>query len=85
MVGRVEVELEVARRWKDAGALVCVSEAEPLDLPGWHHVEITGERRGQKRTFSKQQTEWLTMSEEPAWRPWTQGALALDFGADPGP
>lgn len=67
--------LEVARRWADAGAIVCVSEAEPLPLPGWHHVEITGARVGQKRTFSKQQREWLTMNREPVTRPMIQGGL----------
>lgn len=70
--------LPVVRRWRDAGALVVVSEAEPIpDLmgEGWHAVEITGERRGQKRTFSKQQAEWLTMSEPPRWRPSVQGSL----------
>jgi len=70
--------LPVVRRWKDAGALVCVSEAEPIpDLmaEGWHAVEITGERKGQRRTFSKQQREWLTMSEPPRWRPSVQGRL----------
>ena len=70
--------LPVVRRWRDAGALVCVSEAEPIpDLmaEGWHAVRIDGERRGQKRTFSKQQAEWLTMSEPPRWRPSVQATL----------
>ena len=70
--------LPIVRRWADAGALVCVSEAEPIpDLmaEGWHAVEITGERVGQKRTFSKQQREWLTMSRPPAWKPSIQGKL----------
>lgn len=70
--------LPVVRRWKAAGALVAVSEAEPIpDLiaEGWHAVEITGERKGQKRTFSKQQREFLTMSEPPRWRPAVQATL----------
>jgi hypothetical protein len=70
--------LPVVRRWRDAGALVVVSEAEPIpDLmaEGWHAVEITGERKGQKRTFSKQQREFLTMSEPPRWRPSVQESL----------
>ena len=71
---RAEV-LEVARRWAAAGASVMISEAEPLDLPGWHHVEITHLRRGQKRTFSKQQREFVTLSEPPAWRPPVQRSL----------
>ena len=78
--------LPVVRRWRDAGALVCVSEAEPIpDLmaEGWHAVEITGERKGQKRTFSKQQREWLTMSEPPRWRPSVQMGL-WSRGSDSG-
>jgi len=73
--------LPVVRRWAQAGALVVVSEAEPIpDLmaEGWHSVRIDGERKGQKRTFSKQQAEWLTMSEPPRWRPSVQASL---FGA----
>jgi hypothetical protein len=61
--------LDLARRWSDAGAVVVVSEAVPLDLPGWFHVRIDGERKGQKRTFSKQQAEYLTLNREPVWRP----------------
>ena len=70
--------LPVVRRWQAAGALVVVSEAEPiaeLVADGWHAVEIGGERRGQKRTFSKQQAEWLTLSRPPAWRPSVQVGL----------
>jgi len=70
--------LPVVRRWRDAGALVCVSEAEPIPAlmaEGWHAVRIDGERKGQKRTFSKQQAEWLTMSEPPKWKPSVQMGL----------
>ena len=70
--------LPVVRRWVEAGALVVVSEAEPIPelmAEGWHAVEITGERKGQKRTFSKQQREWLTMSRPPAWKPSEQMGL----------
>jgi hypothetical protein len=70
--------LPVVRRWAEAGALVVVSEAEPIpDLiaEGWHTVDITGERKGQKRTFSKQQREWLTISRAPAWKPSEQMGL----------
>jgi hypothetical protein len=68
----------LARRWSDAGAWVVISEAEPIaDLvaDGWHAVEITAGRVGQKRTFSRQQREWLTMSREPVWRPSEQAGL----------
>lgn len=63
-----EAVLGHARRCSNAGATVCVSEAEPLTDLGWHEVDITGEREGAKRTFSKQRQEWLTMSKPPAWR-----------------
>ena len=78
-LGREEV-LTLARDWDRAGATVCISEAEPLPLKGWHHVEITGERKGQKRTFSKQQGEWLTLNRAPSWKPGRQLAM---FGSKP--
>ena len=68
----------LARRWQAAGARVCVSEAEPIPelvADGWHAVRIDGERQGQKRTFSRQQAEWLTLSHPPAWRPSVQAGL----------
>lgn len=68
----------LVRAWKASGATVCISEAEPIpDLiaEGWHAVEITNERKGQKRTFSKQQAEWLTLSDPPKWRPSVQRGL----------
>ena len=76
-LGRPEV-VTLARKWAEAGAFVAISEAEPiaaLVAEGWSTVEITGERVGQKRTFSKQQREWLTLSRAPRWRPSVQGSL----------
>jgi len=70
--------LPLVRAWKASGATVCISEAEPIPelvADGWHAVEITGERKGQKRTFSKQQAEWLTLSHPPKWRPSVQQGL----------
>ena len=67
--------LAIARKWSDAGAVVCISEAEPLDLDGWHHLDIASTRVGQRRTFSKCQTEWITLNREPAWRPQIQTEL----------
>lgn len=70
--------MTLARRWQAAGARVCISEAEPipeLTADGWHAVRIDGERQGQKRTFSRQQAEWLTLSDPPAWRPSVQAGL----------
>jgi hypothetical protein len=65
----------LAMRWVDAGADVYISEAERIQIPGWHHVDITGCRRGQKRTFSKQQREWVSCSRRPHWSPASQVAL----------
>jgi hypothetical protein len=74
---RAEV-CEMAERWASAGAAVYISEAEPIaDLDGWHSVEITSTRVGQKRTFSTERgrTEWLTCNRKPAWRPAVQQGL----------
>jgi len=66
--------LSLARSWAARGAVVAISEAEPLPLEGWHHLEITGRRVGSKRSFSRQQAEWLTLSCAPDRRE-VQGAL----------
>jgi len=71
---RVQV-LRLAKEWHDRGAIVAISEAEPLPLDGWHHVQIDHARKGQKRTFSKQQSEWLTMNRAPHHVPAKQMAL----------
>ena len=63
-----------ARAYAELGATVAISEAEVV-IPEWCAVEITGGRKGQKRTFSKQQAEWVTMNQEPAHRVATQPAL----------
>ena len=63
-----------ARAYAELGATVAISEAEVV-IPEWCAVEITGGRKGQKRTFSKQQAEWLTMNREPAHRVATQPVL----------
>lgn len=68
-----------ARVWDEAGATVCISEAEPIDLP-WAHVEITSERKGNGRTWSKQKREWLTLNRVPAWRPSVQEGLFCGGG-----
>ena len=71
-------QVALARRWAAAGATVAISEAEAIPelvAEGWHAVRIDGERVGQKRTFSKQQAEWLTLNRAPAWVPPVQGGL----------
>lgn len=54
----------LAERWRAAACEVTVSEAEPLPIAGWHHHEL-GKPVGNRRTWSKQKREWLTMSEPP--------------------
>lgn len=59
-------------------ATVAISEAVRLDRElgeGWTAVQIDGERRGQKRTFSVQQHEWVTMNRPPARAPGQQIGL----------
>lgn len=52
----------IAERWAAAGCTVAVCEQEPIaELAGWETVQIDGLRRGQKRTFSAQKSEWLTI------------------------
>ena len=63
-----------ARAYAELGAVVAISEAEVV-IPEWDAVEITAGRKGQKRTFSKQQSEWLTMNREPAHRVAVQAGL----------
>ena len=72
-LGRDEV-VRHARAYAELGATVAISEAEVV-IPEWHAVEITAGRKGQNRTFSKQQAEWVTMNREPAHRVATQPAL----------
>jgi hypothetical protein len=60
------------------GATVAISEAVRLDRElgeGWTAVQIDGERKGQKRTFSVQQSEWVTMNRQPAHVPGQQQGL----------
>jgi hypothetical protein len=56
--------LATAQRWREAGCLVVVSEAEPLPLPGWHHHKLGGPV-GFGRTWSKAKNEFITMSRPP--------------------
>jgi hypothetical protein len=45
-----------------------VSEAEPLPLPGWFHIELSAPRGRGRNNFSKQQREFLTLSPLAAAR-----------------
>ena len=56
--------LATAERWREAGCVVAISEAEPLPLSGWHHHRL-GKPHGRGRTFSAQKAEWLTLSAPP--------------------
>lgn len=61
-LGRDDVVM-LATKWAGAGAQVIVSEAEPLDIPGWHHTEITAQRVGKRSSW--QRREWVTSSAPP--------------------
>ena len=66
--GQIRLALDYHRR----GAVVAVSESVGLEKElgnDWHEVDITSGRKGQKRTFSVQQSEWLTMNRIPCYRP----------------
>lgn len=79
---RAEV-VSVAVEYAAMGAIVAVSEAVALPellALGWHATEITAGRVGQKRTFSKQKQEFLTMNREPSHRVVSQPGL---FGVSP--
>lgn len=70
----LRMALDLSRR----GATVAISEAVRLDRElgeGWTAVQIDGERRGQKRTFSVQQHEWVTMNRPPVQVPGQQQGL----------
>ncbi len=74
--------VRIARAWRDAGARVAVCEAEPIQElveEGWAFIDYADQRVGQKRTFSKQQREVLTMSE-PAAKGWRKAEQVGLFG-----
>lgn len=68
-LGRAEVirhALDLSR----LGATVAISEAEAIPelvAVGWHVADLTAGRKGQKRTFSRQQREYLTMTGQPRY------------------
>jgi len=70
-LSREEV-IRMARLWSDAGATVCISEQTTIPeliADGWHGVQISFARKGQKRTFSEQQDEYLTINRKPNFIP----------------
>ena len=73
-----ETVLRLAREWSARGAIVAISEAVRLDRDlgeGWFAVDISHARKGQARTFSKQQSEWLTLNRPPQYVPPKQQGL----------
>jgi hypothetical protein len=64
-----ETVLAMALDLRSRGARVAVCEAEPLALPGWHYLDLTGMRSaGGPGSWSarRAKSEWLTLSEPPA-------------------
>ncbi len=70
--------LELARAYHARGAIVVISEGEPMPIEGWHTVDLAP-ARAVKRWTAAQRGEWLTMSVPPAKRPAAQ--LTLWAGA----
>lgn len=61
-------QVKIALDFAGEGATVALSEAEPIPAltgAGWYATEITEGRIGQKRTFSKQKREFVTMNRVP--------------------
>lgn len=60
--------VRLAEIWKSTGALVCISEATPIEElveKGWYVVDITNDYVGARSTFfGKHGGEFLTMSRE---------------------
>ncbi len=54
--------IKTACRWRAHGCHVVISEAEPLPIDGWCHVQLPPPK-GRGRTWSKQRAEWLTISD----------------------
>jgi len=53
--------------YQNGHAQVGISEAEPLPIPDWSAVDVTALRRGNKRTWSRQKAEYLTLSPTTSW------------------
>lgn len=69
-----EKVLEMALAYRARGAIVVISEGEPMPLEGWHTVDLAP-ARVVKRWTAKQRGEWLTMNRPPAKRPAAQLTL----------
>lgn len=66
--------LAIADAWRAAGCTVAVSEATPLPLEAWYAHRLP-KADGPGRNYSKQQSEWLTLSHPPV------GVLPFAIGA----
>lgn len=69
-----DLVLDLARAYDARGAIVVISEGEPMPLEGWHTVDLAP-ARVVKRWTAKQRGEWLTMNRPPAKRPAAQLTL----------
>jgi len=53
--------IDLATAWRDAGASVMISEACPLEIPGWESIEISKGQDGGP-LFKRKGPEWLTLA-----------------------
>ena len=60
-----EAVINIALKWKEAGASVYISEKVPIDIPGWTHIDITDlhTRGGAQNLSLKPREEWITYYE----------------------
>lgn len=56
-------------------AVVAISEAEPIEIDGWHHVQIQPYGRRHPGSFRRHGAEWLTLSHPTAATPPEQQLL----------
>jgi len=60
-LGRAEV-VALAQAWRAAGAAVMVSEAEPIDIPGWRQARLGSTAVRQSPIQHRPREEWVTYS-----------------------
>jgi len=84
-----ESVLAMARDYDKRGAVVAICESVRLDRElgaGWYAVDISHARKGQARTFTKNQgsnskepQEWVTLNRPPQYYPPKQTGLGVEL------
>jgi hypothetical protein len=84
-----ESVLAMAKDYDKRGAVVAICESVRLDRElgaGWYAVDISHARKGQARTFTKNQgsnskepQEWVTLNRPPQYYPPKQSGFAMEL------